>query len=328
LSLAEIVDLARSVPTLKNLMISGGEPFLRQDIVEICQSFARHCRLDMIDIPTSGTLVDKTLSDVERILRAISPATLSIGISLDGMKDYHDDNRGVPGTFDKAVECCERLLELKRRTRRLRVNILTTLASDNREEILALETFVAERFPQLDNLYWGVVRGESRDLDVSGVEAEDLASVDERFLAHDTCRKGKEQPLVSRFYELRRLALEKNRQPVPCVAASRIAVVYDDGSVAPCEMLPTVGSLKEDSFDRIWSGEEMRQARKAIAAGNCSCTHECFLSPSFEAFLLERPMTLVRLAGCRGLMQWFAAKCNLSAVRWHLKRLLNRWQGS
>jgi hypothetical protein len=92
-------------------------------------------------------------------------------------------------------------------------------------------------------------------------------------------------------------------------------------------MLPTVGSLKEDSFERIWSGAQMRQARAAIAAGNCSCTHECFLFPSFEAFLLERPMTLVRLAGFRGLMHWLAAKSSLGTVRWHLKRLLNRRQG-
>ena len=328
LSLAEIVGLARSVPTLKNLMLSGGEPFLRQDIVEICQAFARYCRLDMIDIPTSGALVDKTLSDVERILGVISPATLSIGISLDGMKGYHDDNRGVPGTFDKAIECCDRLLELKSRTRRLKVNILTTLASDNREELLALESFVAERFPQLDNLYWGVVRGDSRDCAAAGVQVDDLASVDERYLAHDAHRKGSEQPLISRFYELRRLALEKNRQPVPCVAANRIAVVYDDGSVAPCEMLPTVGSLKEETFDQIWSGAPMRQARESIAAGNCSCTHECFLFPSFEAFLLERPMTLIRLAGYNGLIHWLAAKSRLGTVRWHLKRLLNRRQGS
>jgi MoaA/NifB/PqqE/SkfB family radical SAM enzyme len=309
-------------------MISGGEPFLRQDIVEICQTFARHCRLDMIDIPTSGTLVDKTLSDVERILRDISSVTLSIGISMDGMKDYHDDNRGVDGTFDKAVECCDRLLELKRRYRRLRVNILTTLASYNREELLALESFVAERFPQLDNLYWGVVRGDSRNPETAGVEFDDLASVDERYLAHDARRKGKERALVSRFYYLRRLALKRNRQPVPCVAANRIAVVYDDGSVAPCEMLPPVGSLKEDPFERIWSGAKMRQARKAIAAGNCSCTHECFLFPSFQAFLLDRPMTLVRLAGYRGLMHWFTAKFWPDSVLWHLKRLLDRRQGS
>ena len=335
LSLAEIVALARSVPTLKNLMISGGEPFLRQDIVEICQAFARHCRLDMIDIPTSGTLVEKTLSDVELILQAISPATLSIGISLDGMKEYHDDNRGVPGTFDKAVECCDRLLVLKRRYRRLRVNILTTLASDNREELLALESFVAKRFPQLDNLYWGVVRGDSRDPEAAGVEGDDLASVDERYLAHDAHRKGKEQPLVSRFYELRRLALEKSRQPVPCVAANRIAVVYDDGSVAPCEMLPTVGSLKEDSFDRIWSGAQMRQARESIAAGNCSCTHECFLFPSFEAFLLERPMTLVRLAGyprahalaCGEIQPWHRPLASQASAQ-QKARAMNREHGA
>lgn len=325
LDLQEIEALARSLPTLKNLMLSGGEPFLRKDLAEICRLFVRHGRIGTIDIPTSGTLVEQTLGTVEEILRIEPAFNLLIGISLDGLEEFHDRNRGAPGAFAKAVDCCRRLLKLKRSSPRLKINVLTTLTEDNREELLALKDFVARTLPEIDNLYWGVARGDTREEVKEPIRSEAIEEIDREFMAFDEQKKGgKANVLVRQFYALRLKAFSEQRQPLPCVAASRIAVVYDDGSVAPCELLPTVGNIRDTSFEELWRSSGMREARKTIAAGGCSCTHECFLFPSFEAFLLERPLTLVRLAGTDGIIKLLSAKCRLDVLAFRVRKTLQR----
>lgn len=329
LTLDEIESLAKSLPNLMNLMISGGEPFLRRDIVDICRIFARHSRTRSIDIPTSGTLVDSTVKAVEDILRLEPLIKLSIGISLDGMEAYHDLNRGIPGTFSNAVECCRRLLELKKKFKRFKVNILTTLVDGNTEELLSLKKYVADTFPMVDNLYWGIARGEVKESNFGSTGSDDLTLIDKEYLEFDAGRKGgRRRRIINRFYELRQEAFSKKQQPVPCVAGRTIAVVYDDGSVAPCELLPPVGNLRDMSFETIWHSMAMKEAREMIASASCNCTHECFLYPSYEAFLLERPLTLLKLGGIDGLIELLHAKYGIGvmvrAIKSYLGRLLRR----
>jgi MoaA/NifB/PqqE/SkfB family radical SAM enzyme len=325
LSKEEIEALAKSIPALKTLDISGGEPFLRNDLVDICRVFAHNCRIDMIDIPTSGTLVDTTLASVKELLKIKPSFNLSIGISIDGMEAYHDSNRGVPGTFSKAVECGTELLKLKEKSKKLSVNILTTLVRGNKEELLALKRFVAEHLPGIDNLSWGIARGEMREGNLGLVSPDDLACIDGEYIAFAVRnKKARQRAVAGRFYELRREAFLKNTQPVPCVAGNRIAVVYDDGSVAPCELLPPVGNLRDAPFEKIWNSRQMTEARAGIASGKCACTHECFLAPSFDEFLLHSPMTIVRLNGIYGLYQILYAKCGLGTMARAARKIAGR----
>jgi hypothetical protein len=123
---------------------------------------------------------------------------------------------------------------------------------------------------------------------------------------------------------LRREAFLKNAQPVPCVAGNRIAVVYDDGGVAPCELLPQVGNLRDAPFEVIWQSEKMRKAREGIASGKCACTHECFMAPSYETFLLDKPFSLVRREGFQGLIHILYAKYGLGRMARAARKIVGR----
>lgn len=325
LSLAEIESLAKSLPQLRTLSISGGEPFLRKDIVDICRIFAQQCRIQFIDIPTSGTLIDTTVTDIEEILKIEPSFKLAIGISIDGMESYHDSNRGISGTFSKAMECCTKLLELKKRSKRLSVNILTTLVQNNKEELIALKKFVADKFPGVDDLSCVIARGDLREGNLGLVSPDDLACMDKELLDFNfRHKKARERAVTSSFYELRREAFLKHVQPVPCIAGNGIAVVYDDGSVAPCEMLPPVGNLRNAPFDVIWNSSQMMETRAGIASGNCACTHECFLSPSYVTYLLEHPISLIQLEGMYGLYHFVYAKCGLNVLAKAAKKIARK----
>ena len=328
MTLKEIESLAKSLPKLRTLSISGGEPFLRKDIVDICRIFAQHCQIKFIDLPTSGTLIDATVTAIEEILKIEPAFKLAIGISIDGMQSYHDSNRGVSGTFSKAIECCTKVLELKKKSKRLSVNILTTLVQNNKEDLISLTRYIGEKFPEIDDLSCVIARGDIKEVGLGLVSPDDLDCMDNRLLEFNFHnKKARERAVTSRFYELRREAYFKHVQPIPCIAGKGIAVVYDNGGVAPCELLPPAGNLRDAPFDEIWNSPRMIEARTEIGSGKCSCTHECFLSPSFATYLLEQPMTLVKLEGMYGLYHFLFAKFGLNLLVRSIKKITKKLRG-
>jgi Fe-coproporphyrin III synthase len=108
------------------LILSGGEPLLRDDIFEISK-LAKSMGF-YVGLSTNGTLIDETM---------ISPiAEIGydyVGISIDGMRDTHDKFRRLEGAFDKsmaAVRLC--------RDAGLKVGLRFTMTQDNASELPAM----------------------------------------------------------------------------------------------------------------------------------------------------------------------------------------------
>lgn len=79
------------------MLFSGGEPLVRQDLVELA-SHATQKGMRAV-ISTNGTLITPQKA------RELKQVGLSyVGISLDGMEEVHDRFRCVPGAFKKALE--------------------------------------------------------------------------------------------------------------------------------------------------------------------------------------------------------------------------------
>src|SRR4029077_13252825 len=113
---------------------------------------------------------------------------LNINIALDGLRDSHDEMRGVPGNFDKAILTARTLRTLRARFgKRLEVHFNTVITRDNRDEILILaEWILSENL--VDGHYFNLIRGNAKDPSLKGFDAESLrtlysgiASIQERY---------------------------------------------------------------------------------------------------------------------------------------------------
>lgn len=79
------------------LLFSGGEPCLRDDLVELMH-YAKDAGMRVV-ISTNGTLITPELA------RRFAEVGLSyVGVSFDGDRATHDAFRGVPGSFDLALQ--------------------------------------------------------------------------------------------------------------------------------------------------------------------------------------------------------------------------------
>lgn len=89
----------------KLVVISGGEPFMRDDLKEIVQYATEHAKIPHVQIITNGTVV------TEKVLEEIKPYISGIAVSIDGYSKFHATYIRDKGIFDdviKAVKLCKK----------------------------------------------------------------------------------------------------------------------------------------------------------------------------------------------------------------------------
>lgn len=104
---------------VKVLILSGGEPLLREDIFEL-SAYARDKGF-FVALSSNGTLIDA--GNIDQIVEARYDY---VGISIDGLEAVHDDWRQLKGSFAASM----RAIDLCRR-HDIRVGLRTTLTQYN-----------------------------------------------------------------------------------------------------------------------------------------------------------------------------------------------------
>ncbi len=95
---------------LKDINISGGEPFLREDLADLIGVIFRKNPRARIIISSNGFATGLIRKKMKQLLK-IKP-DIGIGISLDGIGQAHEQVRGVPGGYQKVLDTIQALKEL------------------------------------------------------------------------------------------------------------------------------------------------------------------------------------------------------------------------
>jgi MoaA/NifB/PqqE/SkfB family radical SAM enzyme len=127
---------------LKELDITGGEPFLRKDIVRLLLGIARLKATNLknlrsIAITTNGFLSDKVLRDVGNVIVPLEDAGISLvfACGFDAVGTTHDRIRNVEGGWEKLNETIEGLVALRHEHPSLVLGIKTTVTRFNIDEL-------------------------------------------------------------------------------------------------------------------------------------------------------------------------------------------------
>jgi MoaA/NifB/PqqE/SkfB family radical SAM enzyme len=310
LTMEEIEKVARSLPGLIFLRITGGEPFVRKDIADIIGAFYRFSGLRRVGISTNGFLTADIVGSARTMLERLKGIDLEIGISFDGLYEKHDSLRQCKGAFKNAVATFLALKELRKTFPNLRLGFLTTMMKDNQDDFEALFNFLVTLEP--DGIGLNLVRGAPMNVSELDVDINKYQSALALINGFNE-RKISRNPLFKalRFAKTQlsqriivKTSVEKRRH-VRCNAGRKIAVLYPDGNVSACESSGFgLGNVRDCQYDfrNIWRSEVRRKLVEGIERKKCFCTHECFVTSSlaFEPQGLFRiaGQALVNLAGC------------------------------
>jgi MoaA/NifB/PqqE/SkfB family radical SAM enzyme len=94
-------DFINLPDNLKNLNLSGGEPFMRMDLPEIVKIVKKNNPKIRLTISSNGFATEIILAKMKEII--IIDPTITVALSLDGIGAAHDEVRGIPGGFEKVM---------------------------------------------------------------------------------------------------------------------------------------------------------------------------------------------------------------------------------
>lgn len=294
LTFAQIKKLNRSLGKVKVLNLSGGEPFLRKDLVKICQLFLDNNQTKTISIPTNGLLPETIAKETEKILKTAKGKRIIVCLSLDGTEKLHDQMRGVKGNFKKVAKSYEKLAKLKKKYPHFSLRIGTVVLKKNYQDLFKLFDQASKIFSEVDALTLSLVRPEKFG---DKYELPSYKKLKELFLYKQKV-VDKKQPFWRRLLErmvfiATQKAIRQQKQVVPCQAGKKEAVVFANGELGLCEMLLSVGNIKKKGFISVWQSRKAEQQRKIINNNHCFCTHEGFLFHSLSANPLSWPRLVI-----------------------------------
>jgi len=258
------------------LVLSGGEPLMRPDILTIAR-YASQAGLP-VALATNGTMIDSVLAAAIR-----DSGIKRVSISFDGADAAtHDWFRGLPGSFEAARGGFEAL-----RAAGLPVQINATIARHNQAQLDGILQLAKDLDAVALHLFLLVPVG-------CGVEIADdqmISAADyERVLnwLYDTEQAEPSLQLKATcaphyFRVMRQRRAEENRQGVRrglpasharqvgghphgqmhaatkgCLAGTGVCFISHRGQVFPCGYLPVeAGNIREQLFDDIWQNSPL-----------------------------------------------------------------------
>ncbi len=259
----EIKAVVDDIVTFANpiLILTGGEPLYRPDFFEIASyASGRGLRVAMA---TNGTMVTEEIAR-----RAKEAGVLRASISIDGARpETHDGFRGIPGSFQRALEGAAHLQE-----QGIEVQFNMTVTKHNVGEIDDIVRLALERGAKAVHLFMlvpvgcGVQIADEKMLPAEEYERvlnwfyDQAQTVPLEFKA--TCAPHYFRVMLQRAkQEGRRVTFQSHGMAAMtkgCLAGTAVCFISRVGQVQPCGYLPVAaGNVREQPLSRIWREAEL-----------------------------------------------------------------------
>ena len=298
LTLEQIEEFFQKSNHFSWINLSGGEIFLRPDLLSIIRTVYAHCRdLYIINFPTNGFETCLIVDSVREILTDFRIPRLAVSVSLDGPPAIHDRIRNLNDSWNKAVETFASLREM--RSSRFNVFLGWTLQAENYDKFQKTFNSVRERIRDIryDEFHINIVHASSHyygNTDFHGI-GDGLEAWNEfNRIMHLTSRFSFDPIdfLEGRYQKLYRSFMEYKKTPLPCQALSASFFMDPSGTVYPCSIFDSpLGNIKDYGYSigALWSSEERHRRRSEVGKGNCpQCWSPCEAYQSILANLIPK----------------------------------------
>jgi MoaA/NifB/PqqE/SkfB family radical SAM enzyme len=286
LSFSEIEQLAQQLKRfgLRHIVFSGGEPLLRKDFPNICETFSQLSIKQTL--LTNGLLLEKRFEEIGKYFSEII-------ISLDGPNaETHNAIRGLE-VFAQIVKGIKKVTSLKYHPQ---LSIRLVIQKKNFRLISEMIEFSKSigmnriSFLPVDILsdsfgrYNKEIIFKNEELMLNEDEVIEFRKIVTEIISqrqHDFEAKfisDSPQSLLSRVQYFEAL-LGKNSFPKNyCNAPNVSAVITSTGEIQPCFFLPLFGTVKEQPLYRTLNSEQIRITRNDVCirkierCTTCVCT--------------------------------------------------------
>lgn len=276
----DISDYAKPV-----VVLSGGEPLLREDLFDIA-SYGTEKGLRMC-LATNGSLVDDYVCQVIK-----KSGIRMVSLSLDGSTEkVHDNFRNQEGAFKGIINASELF-----RRNSIEFLINSSFTKRNQEEIPKVYKLAKELGATAWYMFMIVPTGRAEEIINELISKEDYEEIldwhyhmekeEKDMLVRPTCAPHYYRIVLQNakkegsHFERRSLKFSTGGSK-GCIAGQLICLINVDGDVLPCSYFPmSAGNILKQPFKEIWENSELFKKLRDFKSykgkcGNCEFLNVC-----------------------------------------------------
>ncbi len=293
LSLDEISNIFSQMPRMDGVRLSGGEPFVRRDLLDIAHLVQEKLQPLFLHVTTNGFLTDRIVRFCEERRKDVP---LRLLVSADGVENKHNQVRGHKKAWDYVVRTLQALAP-RRQELRLELGVNQTVVdAEGVDHYRKLRDFlkpIGVHNHMVMAYDASATYNLEEETDVAPTEIGQFFTfgefsrdqLSELFdeVERDLSSYPPLERLAKRYYlkGIRNRLLHEHGNPNPgCVAMTNHIRLLPNGDMPTCQFnTRTAGNLRQQNFSEVWHGETAAKQRSWVR--DCpGCWAECEVLPN------------------------------------------------
>lgn len=270
------VEAIKKLPEMYFTNITGGEPFIREDLKDIVRELYK--KSDRIVISTNGFFTDRIVNLCKEF------PEIGIRISIEGLEETNNKIRGLDDGFNKGYTTLKKLVEMGMKD----VGFGMTVQDANAKDLVALYDLSNEMNMEFataslhNSFYFVEAKNIIHDRPMVAKEFEKLIN---KLLASKSTKKWFRayfnHGLINYIYGQKRL--------LPCDMAFDTFFIDPYGDVMPCNGTKdkeVMGNINQvDKWDDLWESEQAEKVRKTVRCCDRNCWMIGSVSPAMRKYI-------------------------------------------
>lgn len=278
------IETIKKLPKMYFTNITGGEPFIREDLKDIVRELYK--KSDRIVISTNGFFTDRIVDLCKEF------PDVGIRISIEGLEDTNNAIRGLEDGFNRGYTTLKQLVEMGMKD----VGFGMTVQDANAKDLVSLYKLSDEMNMEFataslhNSFYFVEAKNIIKDREMVGKNFESLIN---ELLKSNSPKKWFRayfnHGLINYIYGQERL--------LPCNMAFDTFFIDPYGDVMPCngtKEKEVMGNLNKQSWDELWNSEQAEDVRNKVR----HCDRQCWMigsvSPAMHKYILTPALWVVK----------------------------------
>lgn len=271
------VETIKKLPEMYFTNVTGGEPFMRDDLKDIIRELYK--KSDRIVISTNGFYTDKIVDLCKEFPQ------VGIRISIEGLEQTNNEIRGLEDGFNRGYTTLKTLVEMGMKD----VGFGMTVQDKNASDLVALYD-ISDKLgmefatASLHNSFYFVENNNIiRDRIAVAQNFENLIN---RLLNSNSPKKWFRayfnHGLINYIFSQKRL--------LPCDMSFDTFFIDPFGDVMPCngtKEKEVMGNLNNQTFDELWNSEKAEEVRKKVRNCDRNCWMIGSVSPAMRKYIIK-----------------------------------------
>ncbi len=269
------VDTIKKLPQMYFTNITGGEPFIRNDLKDIVRELYK--KSDRIVISTNGFFTDRIIDLCKEF------PNVGIRISIEGLEETNNAIRGLDDGFNRGYTTLKKLVEMNHPD----VGFGMTVQDANAKDLVPLYELSNEMNMEFataslhNSFYFVEAKNIIKD---RPMVAENFEKLINELLKSNSPKKWFRayfnHGLINYIYGQERL--------LPCDMAFDTFFIDPYGDVMPCngtKEKEVMGNLNEQSWDELWNSKQADKVRAKVRCCNRNCWMIGSVSPAMHKYI-------------------------------------------